>query len=289
MSTPFNLRLMTTADIGAAEQIRSLIGWNQVAADWQRLLELDPGGCFVVEWQGDPVGTVTTTAYDTALGWIGMLLVHPGHRRQGIGTLLLHHAIHSLQQRGVRCIGLDATPAGEVLYARDGFQAVWALARWEALSTPILPSLDSSITIRAGIGAEAWAQVTALDTASFGVNRPDLLRSLDRQSALTAVALDLHGQVTALGMLRRGSHAMLLGPLVATTPQGAASLLAYLCNAFPGARFFWDIPEPNQPACHLAESMGFKRQRPLTRMILGQECTLPDPRLLYAIADLATG
>jgi GNAT superfamily N-acetyltransferase len=289
MSTPFNLRLMTASDIGAAEQIRSLIGWNQVAEDWQRLLELDPGGCFVVEQQGEPVGTVTTTAYDTALGWIGMLLVHPGRRRQGIGTLLLHHAIHSLQQRGVRCIGLDATPAGEILYARDGFQAVWPLARWEAISAPLLPAIDASITIRSGIAAEAWAQVIALDAESFGLNRPDLLRSLARQSALTAVAYDPHGQVTAFGMLRRGSHAMLLGPLVATTPQGAANLLANLCGAFPGQPFFWDIPEPNQSARHLAESIGFRRQRPLTRMILGKGCTLPKPRLLYAIADLATG
>jgi GNAT superfamily N-acetyltransferase len=280
---------MTSHDIGAAEQIRSLIGWNQTPADWQRLLALDPNGCFVAEKEGEPVGTVTTTAYGASLAWIGMLLVHPEHRQQGIGTLLLHHAIQTLQQRGVHCIGLDATPAGKVLYTREGFQEVWTLARWETRTLLSLLPRDPSIALHAGITAEQWGQVIALDGAAFGVERPNLLHALARQSTRTAVAFDGRGEFVAFGMARSGSHALLLGPLVATTAQGAASVLAFLCESCRAQRYFWDIPEANQPARHLAESLGFTPQRPLTRMLLGGQCALPAPGLLYGIADLATG
>ena len=42
-----NVRLMTEADLAAADQLRQLAGWNQAPEDWRRLLTLEPEGCFV--------------------------------------------------------------------------------------------------------------------------------------------------------------------------------------------------------------------------------------------------
>ena len=96
-------------------------GWNQTERDWRGYLSYDPEGCFVAEVRGQPAGTATTIRYGDRFGWIGMVLVHPDHRRLGLGTRLLKQAIARLQECGVRCTKLDATPMGRTVYVPLGF------------------------------------------------------------------------------------------------------------------------------------------------------------------------
>jgi len=280
---------MRPDDIPKAEIIRQLVGWNQTEADWHRLLALAPDGCFVAEATGGAVGTVTTTSYGPHLEWIGMLLVHPDYRRQGMGSALLQQAIQHLQGTGVGCIGLDATPAGRPLYARAGFGPVWELARWQGESLPDLRVSTAGGEARAGIPARLWPALIDLDRRAFGVERPELLRALAAQSDRTAVAADAAGQTVGFGMMRRGARAQMLGPLVAANAESAVHILATLWAGLPQQPLVWDIPEPNQAAVQLAESLGFKKQRTLTRMAYGATYPTHDSTILWAIADLATG
>src|SRR5436190_22480309 len=114
------LRVMTGLDLPAADALRREVGWNQKPQDWRRLLRLEPNGCFLAMHKGFLAGTVTTTTYGTALAWIGMMLVHPDHRRMGIATRLINRALEYLKEREVRCVKLDATPAGQPLYEQLG-------------------------------------------------------------------------------------------------------------------------------------------------------------------------
>jgi len=281
----WHLRAMCEADIPHVETIRHLVGWNQTGADWRRLLALAPDGCFVAEVAGVPVGTATTTRYAAGLAWIGMLLVHPDHRRRGIGGGLLQHVIGYLQEAGVGCIALDATPAGQPLYAGAGFVPVWKLARWQGDLPADLPVPG----ILAEIPDGAWPGLVDLDRRAFGSARPELLRALAAQSSRVALAVDGAGGLRGFGMLRQGTRAWMLGPLAASDVESAAHLLAALCAGLSPQPLFWDIPEPNQVAAHLAQSLGFARQRTLTRMAWGAAYPAHDPGLLYAVADLATG
>src|SRR5437868_12008562 len=116
-----SIRVLSPEDIPFADSVRALAGWNQTLGDWQRFMNTEPEGCFVAEWRGTPAGTATTVCYGSELGWIGMLLVHPDHRRHGVGSALLQHCLEYLRGRGVQCIKLDATPLGKALYERFGF------------------------------------------------------------------------------------------------------------------------------------------------------------------------
>jgi len=118
---------MSEADLAAADELRRLAGWNQKPRDWQRLLAFEPRGCFVALRNGAVVGTVTTTVYGTALAWIGMMLVHPEHRRTGIATRLMNRALEYLNHRKVSGVKLDATPAGQPVYEKLGFVPEWRL------------------------------------------------------------------------------------------------------------------------------------------------------------------
>ena len=285
--TGWRVRRMQAEEIAQADTIRQLVGWNQTEADWRRLLALAPDGCFVAEAAAIPVGTVTTTGYGPGLAWIGMMLVHPEQRRQGIGAALLGQAVRHLQEVGTNCIGLDATPAGQPLYTGVGFRPVWDLARWQGTLSDYQPASAPEIVTQ--ISDRFWPAIVELDRRAFGIARPDLLRALAEQSARVAVAVDGAGGVAGFGMLRRGWRAWMLGPLVAVDRQSATHLLAALCADLPPEPLFWDIPEPNQSAVQLAESLGFTRQRSLTRMALGSGYPSHEPQLLYAVADLAAG
>ncbi|MCP4512974.1 MAG: GNAT family N-acetyltransferase, partial [Fuerstiella sp.] len=125
------VRAMREDDLADADRLRAVAGWNQMPADWLRILRYQPDGCFVATISDAVVGTVTTTSYPhhvaigepVPLAWIGMMLVHPDQRRKGIASALMRRSVDYLNESGVQCIKLDATPVGEPVYARLGFQA----------------------------------------------------------------------------------------------------------------------------------------------------------------------
>ena len=91
------LRTMHDEDLVFANEVRDIAGWNQTMTDWRRFMALEPKGCFIAEWNGEPAGTATTTCYGKDLAWIGMVLVHPDFRRRGLGNALLDHCITYLR------------------------------------------------------------------------------------------------------------------------------------------------------------------------------------------------
>ena len=116
-----HLRAMTKGDVPSGMRLKELAGWNQTANDWDRFLEASPEGCFVAESHGEVRGTVTTIVYESRFAWVGMVLVDPDHRGQGIGTQLLLRAIEYLDGLGITTVKLDATPKGKPIYERLGF------------------------------------------------------------------------------------------------------------------------------------------------------------------------
>ena len=103
-----HIRPMTDADLTLGLRLSEQAHWNQTEADWQRLLDLQPDGGFVAEWDGMPVGTTMTTIFGP-VAWVSMVLVEETARGQGIGTALVRHALEFLDLRGIPTIRLDAT------------------------------------------------------------------------------------------------------------------------------------------------------------------------------------
>jgi GNAT superfamily N-acetyltransferase len=284
MSAPCLLRPLSASDIPAADGLRLIAGWNQTFADWQRLISHDPDGCFAATVNDQVVGTATTTSYGTDLAWIGMVLVHPEQRRHGIGKALLSHCIADLQRRGIRCIKLDATPLGQPLYEKIGFKAEWNLSRWEAA----LPAIRE--TMREGgfnsvlqpVTPKNFAAVAALDHQAFGTQRRRLLEMYVAGSQSVA-QFDATGQCEGFGLIRQGSRAAYLGPVIARMDETAARLVVALAGSAPGERIYWDIPDHNLSTVELARQMGFTPQRVLVRMSLGENHCPGQPALVRAI------
>lgn len=277
---------MTAADLPACDVLRALAGWNQTIDIWRQFLAAQPEGCFVAEEFGRIIGTVTSTRHESALAWIGMMLVHPDERRRGIGRALMEHCLSHLDALGVQCVKLDATPAGQPLYEQLGFISEWTLTRWSQCGCGA-PLAQAQSICREYCAAD-WTRVIALDTETFGARRAGWLRTLIDRSKRVLVA-ETSGQIIGFGMLRRGASANYLGPLIAGSPTLAQSLIDELLATNAGEKVFWDIPDANTAAVELASTRGFERARPLTRMTRGKTGVSHQTQRTFAIADPALG
>jgi len=285
MNASLRLRLLASEDLPFADSVRKLAAWNQTLADWERFLASAPDGCFLAEWNGAPAGTATTIVYSQALAWIGMVLVHPNFRRRGIGRALLERCIEHLREHGVRCIKLDATPLGKKVYDDLGFHDEWTLTRWERDAAGS-PKLEPTPGIRDCRDADT---IESLDVAAFGASRRKALEPLMSQAPRALISEAEGGQVEGYGLLREGTAACYLGPVVARSADTAASLVDALLPTADGRKVYWDIPDQNAAAVGLAIEHDFMPQRTLTRMYLGENATPGDPQRQFAIAGPEIG
>ena len=123
-----HIRVMNLDDVPLGCRLSGAVGWNQLPADWHRLLSLEPAGCFVAECDGQPVGTTCVTRFDT-IAWISMVLVDAAHRGRGIGTQLMRHAIAWLDQCGRGRYGWMPRRRGG---RSTKSWALWASTKWPA-------------------------------------------------------------------------------------------------------------------------------------------------------------
>lgn len=279
-----HIRTMTAADVATGMRFKTLAGWNQVEEDWRRFLALSPDGCFVAEIGSEPAGTVVTVTFGGVCGWVAMVLVPPARRRQGIGTAMLRHGIAHLQASGVDTIKLDATPLGRNVYVPLGFRDEYALERREGVGRACRWT-----SVRAMRGADL-ADVIAFDTPLFGICRNDLLRHLYRDSGgLSGVFPGDGGGIEGYVMVRPGSNAFQIGPLVAASEQAGRALFCWALDRLAGEPVFFDVPLVNPDGKALAEEFGFCLQRGFTRMYLGREPFGGRPRHVYATSGPEKG
>jgi predicted N-acetyltransferase YhbS len=258
------MRTMTVDDLPDGLRLSRQAGWNQTDADWSRMLDLQPDGCFVAEREGEPVGTVTTCLFGT-VAWVAMVLVDEAVRGQGIGKSLVAHALEFLDSQGTRTVRLDATPLGLPLYEKLKFVAEYRLDRYHGR----LPGAERPPDARS-MPSDRMDDLIALDRAVTGTDRGKLLRRLaaERPEMLRFVQ---RGQlVDGFLMARPGSGAVQIGPCIAG-PEAGSVLLDEAWRTYAGQAVFIDVPTDHAEAQAMARAGGLTVQRHLIRMSRGEK------------------
>jgi GNAT superfamily N-acetyltransferase len=275
-----DIRLLTQADIPAAMHLKELAKWNQTERDWQRLLELEPKGCFAACCDGKLVGTATTTLYGSSLAWIGMVLVDPEYRRRGIAKQLMKTAMEYLRRTGVATIKLDATPAGLPVYEALGFVVEGIIERHSCyIDSPRIGS-------KALFNANRLEAMIALDHMAFAANRSRLLQLL-RDDSLIEPAIVHTGSLQGYALARRGAHAHYIGPIVAINEAVAPSLLSSLLERMPAGHVYVDYLTGFAGVD--LQRFGFAKQRELYRMRCGAPFKAGSGAKIFAIAGPEVG
>ena len=264
-----DFRDMTEADLADGLRLSRASGWNPTLEDWRLLLSLGPGLFRVALLDGQVIASGGAVRYGDALAWICMILVEPDARGHGLGTRIfdeaLVHCEAEVRAGRLRCVGLDATPAGRGIYVQRGFVDGPGLVRMRAETPPVAvrPSGVSDLT-PADLG-----KVLTFDRKVFGADRRAVLdRALAAAPALARVACE-GSRVRGYCFGRHGDHSDHVGPVVAEDREEALALVR-ACLSLPRKRPL--ILDARVDPRWLAElrALGFREQRPFTRMYLGE-------------------
>ena len=309
-----SFRLLQAADVPAAQRLREFAHWNQTGQDWLNLLAMEPQGCFAAEVNGQVIGTATTTRFQPAsgpgsFGWVGMVLVHPEFRGQGVGSALLRKACDYLHGCGVETIKLDATPMGQPVYLKLGFRAECSLERWagtveqavsllstsQAVSLPLpsqagqpAPQLPAGPRI-APLTASGVASVTAYDALAFGADRGAILRRWSQCWPECAIAAWEEQRLAGYALARRGTNYHQAGPIVCEGPEAGQALLTRMFQLLAGQAVIIDILSENTWVREWVANAGLLMQRPLTRMYQGPNTAPGRRERIVAIAGPEVG
>jgi len=260
-SSAIEIRVLQRSDIAAALQLKELARWNQTEQDWERLLHLEPVGCFCATINGQVVGTSTTTRYGRELAWIGMVLVHPEYRRQGIGRRLMQTAVDYLREREVTTIKLDATQEGRPVYDGMGFNVESRVERWQG-SARVAGKSNCTLFSRSVLEG-----VLALDRDAFPADRSKLIEMLIADACVNPIVSAAGDSgLNGYALARRGSNATYIGPLIAKQQQYAEQLLDGLLEQLTGQEVYVDVNAEFENGTEVLSKRGFVKQRDLDRM-----------------------
>ena len=277
------IRTMQASDIASAMRLKEAAGWNQTSMDWERLLRLEPDGCFVDEREGVIAGSATALRHGSDLAWIGMVLVLPEFRRRGIARGLMRHCLRWLADRGIRVSRLDATDMGRPLYVELGFRDEAFVERWER---PRVAAHAAEYRREEHPAAFSEAEA-ALDQSAHGYDRSALMRDLAADGSVERIR-----SASGFACGRPGSGAWFLGPCAAVSEDAAGALVARLLRGHESQRIFWDFLPSNECAARLARRLGFRRIRRLVRMVReegGGSAPRGRPDRVYATAGFEFG
>lgn len=259
--------------LGLVEQAR----WNQTAHDWHQMMALAPQGVWVMDEKGLAVASVSVLAYQErqanepqgqagrGLAWVGMLIVDTNHRRMGIATRLLDHAV-TLGLKTCSCVKLDATEDGRRVYRQHGFEDEYTLVRFTA---------DTIKPIKTAWGSEA--QITPMreadlvlaiqrDRTSLGVDRSELLTQLYQDAPELAYMAWQGGNAIGFCLGRAGRRFTQIGPVQADRDAVGAALIAQATMAVGHQAWTVDVLELHSELIDRLSEMGFVFQRRLYRM-----------------------
>ncbi len=294
-----NTDLFRLEPVGEARDTMKLLtmraGWNQTDADIDRIIDFDPNGTFCAYLEGDghriPVGTCTVAPLGRTNTWIGMILVHPEVRRQGIANFMMQHCVQYAIRSDKIINGLDATPMGNTVYGAVGYVDSFRL--WRCVY-PTAQFQDVPVDTKQVRRMEAGDldRVIAYDASRF-LEREAILQALFADADGEAyVALGEDGDLAGYVLGRSGRIRPFVGPFIAETEAMAEALLTTITRSYAAKgeeTLFIDTPE-----LHFAERGKYvkgvfdQEQKPSSHKLIPDLTPVRDFTRMYQVVDLAT-
>ena len=286
MNSSIDIRTWTTDCVGTADDISfaksmtDIEEWGNSEADCRRLQKIQPDGCFVATRGNERVGTtdrvgmISSVAYGS-YGFLGSLIVPELFRGQGIGELLMRHAIEYLNSVGVSTIELDGVMKAAPLYRRLDFKDKYHSLRFQRPPSEDPPDSNGlCLTDRVRILTSSdISEVVRFDRESIGFDRSRVLEIMaDEFPGSFYGAYSSDNRLIAYLIARPiAKTSRQLGPLITIENSAAVELLSHAVRDNSGCLLSIGMPASASYICHWVLRQGFVRYSPTLRMYLGDE------------------
>lgn len=285
MTHPLTLRRMTEEEAHELVSWAADEGWNPGLHDAEVFWATDPEAFIGAEFEGQLIGGGTSTSYDGAYGFMGLFIVRPQFRGQGLGGRLWRARVQLMRGR-LRAgapIGMDGVYAMQKWYAKGGFRFSHRSIRCEGVGAPVDP--PSTVVPAGDVPFELLA---AYDRRCFPAARESFLRAWLEQPEALALAWVEGDRLRGYGVVRRCALGARIGPLFADDADVAESLYSALAAFAPDEPVFLDVPEVNAWAMALARRHRMHEVFGTARMYLGQPPRVAESRV-YGVTTFELG
>ena len=265
------------SDLSDLHALSQVIGWGHTLDDWRTILDI--GRVIGHRVGGDLVSSAAVFEFGDALVSVGMVLVTPAQRGQGLARALMREC---LEMCGTRPATLIATAQGEPLYRTLGFVEVERMCRIfvsaKLLSGPKLPA----------IAPHDRPDVTRLDADAFGADRGAMLRAYLARAEASALVRNGGGTVTGFGVAMNQGGRRVIGPAVARDSETALAIFRSLAIGYDGDLRI-EIPNRQTRVQEALIALGGRRADDSPVMLHGGTAMPGRRELLHALASRGLG
>ncbi|GFE50226.1 N-acetyltransferase GCN5 [Roseobacter cerasinus] len=248
-------------------------GWNPGVDDAAAFLVADPDGFFIALKDGRPVAAISVVNHADSFAFLGLYIVRPECRGQGIGYALWQHA---LEHAGARTIGLDGVPEQQANYAASGFAHAGGTTRFSGHVAP-----EPCADLRPANAKDIPALIDR-EAAASGVRKAAYLSTWFETTPNRRTLVGSAGLCT----VRRCQSGAKIGPLIATDSASVLRLIRHASGLFDGDVTI-DVPDASAAVADACRSLQLSPGFETARMYRG-----PRPKVgsdLYAVATLELG
>ena len=266
------IREMTRAELDTLVGWAADEGWNPGLNDAQIFWDTDPQGFIAAEWGGELIGGGSIVSYEGRFGFMGLFIIRPDQRHQGLGERLWFHRRDLLitRLRSQAAIGMDGVFNMQRFYARGGFVFCNRDLRFAGVGVaapPQKPLVD--------LAAVSLTEISRYDAVHFPAPRERFLKAWISQPGSRALGAVQDGILRGYGIIRPCLQGFKIGPLFAADGRTADALFRGLGDIAPGKPIFLDVPENNPQALALAQRYGLREVFGCARMYYGPPPVLP--------------
>jgi GNAT superfamily N-acetyltransferase len=255
------IRTLGLAELSSVMKWADGEGWNPGIHDSKAFFAADPAG-FIGGYIDDQlIGSISAVRYQNDFAFIGLYIMLPEYRQQGISKPLVERALEMTD--GI-VTGIDGVVAMQPTYSRYGFRIAHRNIRFEGFLTSTKHDNDASIEINSP------ELLKELDKKIFGTARDKFLESWVTQEDSHTLMIDEGKGKRGFATIRKCQHGHKIGPLFAESSEIALQLLEGIQNRIEGkALISIDVPETNQQAMRIVRSLGMLPTFETARMYRG--------------------
>lgn len=241
-------------------------GWNPGPYDADAFYAADPDGFYGYFHEDQLIAGGAIVSYNNEFGFMGLFIVRPEYRSQGIGRKLWHQRRDTLLKRLIpgASIGMDGVVAMQPFYEKGGFKIAFRDERYERVGSAFRVKQYISPILLQDLPA-----VLAYDQMCFGFARSAFIKPWLQLPDTKTFKYVEKGTLKGFAVVRKVETGYKVCPLFADNEVIAEALYQACLNSVIGEPLYLDIPVVNPGAVQLVKTYDAKYVFECARMYYG--------------------
>ena len=260
-------------------------GWNPGPHDANVFWSTDPDGFYGFYFKDTLIAGGAIISYNKAFGFMGLFIVKPEYRSNGLGEKLWYLRrnllIDRLQDKAP--IGMDGVVAMQPFYKKGGFEIAYTEERYEKKG--VVLEIDPKIST---IQDNDFYQILDYDEKCFGFLRQEFLKPWINLPQNKTFKYQSEGRVLGYAVVRKATKGYKIGPLFADNPVVAEALYKACLNSAIDESIYIDVPMINDEAVNIIKKYDATYVFECARMYYGQPPKL-DVNKIYGVTTFELG